>query len=272
MKAPRAAFAAALLAAALPPVSLRGAEQRAVYRASGGDAKLFDQYDNDGFALEVRPEADGSARLEVRVSDGPLESNAPFPPRGRRDASIVADADRDAFARKLTAGSRTQQEAVLGILRAVAAEVRYDPDRLRLQDPAAVFSSRRAYCVGFAELAVDLLRRSGISARTVQGILRTEPDADRYEASIGGVYHRWIEVFYPDRGYVFSDPMRSINGVDASYIPFGKRALSRPRDLRIAPISLEGSLRYGSIQAGDKTLHIRLGDVGEGLAPSRPPR
>jgi hypothetical protein len=52
--------------------------------------------------------------------------------------------------------------------------------------------------------------------------------------------------------------MRSINGVDASYIPFGKRALSRPKDLRIAPIALEGSLRYDSIQAGDKTLHIRI--------------
>ena len=69
-----------------------------------------------------------------------------------------------------------------------------------------MFASRRAYCVGFAELAVDLLRRVGISARTVQGILRTDPGADGYEAAIGGVYHRWIEVYYPDRGYVFSDP------------------------------------------------------------------
>ncbi len=108
---------------------------------------------------------------------------------------------------------------------------RYDPDRLRRQDPAAVFASRRAYCVGYAELAVDLLRRVGISARTVQGVLRTDPDADGYDASIGGVYHRWIEVYYPDRGYVFSDPSSSVNGVDARYIPFSRRALTRPRAL-----------------------------------------
>ena len=31
--------------------------------------------------------------------------------------------------------------------------------------------------------------------------------ADRYEPEIGGAYHRWIEVWYPDRGYVFSDPL-----------------------------------------------------------------
>ena len=65
----------------------------------------------------------------------------------------------------------------------------YDPDRDRNQDPAAVFASRRAYCVGYAELAVDLLRRVGISARTVQGILRTDAGADRYDPEIGGVYH-----------------------------------------------------------------------------------
>ena len=79
---------------------------------------------------------------------------------------------------------------------------------------------------------MDLLRRAGIPARTVQGILRTEPGADRYESGASAaLYHRWIEVFYPDRDYVFSIRCASINGVDASYIPFGKRALSRPKGL-----------------------------------------
>ena len=250
--------ASALALGLLGPLPALAAEQRAVYRASGADARLFDQYDTDGYAMEVRAGSAGEATITVRVSDGPLESAAPFPPRGRRDASLVAAPERDEFARRLAAGSRTQQEAVARILAGMASEVRYDPDRLRLQDPAAVFASRRAYCVGFAELAVDLLRRAGIPARTVQGVLRTDPGADRYEAEIGGVYHRWIEVFYPDRGYVFSDPMRSINGVDASYIPFGRRALSRPKDLRLTAISLEGALRYESIQAGETTLHIRV--------------
>ena len=40
----------------------------------------------------------------------------------------------------------------------------------------------------------------------------------RFVADAGlafGAFHRWIEVYYPDRGYVFSDPLSSVNGVDA---------------------------------------------------------
>ena len=249
--------ALAALAALLSAAAAGGGEQRAVYLARGADVRLFDQYDNDGYSLEVAPGPDGSAKISVRVSDEPLESFVPFPPKSRRDPAMTAAPDRDAFVRRLAAGSRTEQDAVRNVLLGIASEVRYDPDRLRLQDPAAVFASRRAYCVGFAELAVDLLRRAGISARTVQGVLRSEPGADRYEASIGGVYHRWIEVYYPDRGYVFSDPMRSINGVDAGYVPFGKRALARPRDLKLTPVSLEGALGYQSLQAGETSLRLR---------------
>ena len=247
-----AGFALVLSAAAAP-----GGEQRGVYRASGSDARLFDQYDNDGYSLEVRAESDGSRTLSVRVSDGALGSAAPFPPAARTAPALVTAPDRDAFASRLASGSRTLQEAVRRILLGLAGEIRYDPDRLRLQDPAAVFASRRAYCVGFAELAVDLLRRAGISARTVQGVLHTEPGSDRYEAQLGGVYHRWIEVHYPDRGYVFSDPMRSINGVDAGYLPFGRRALARPRDLRLTALALEGALGYESIPAAGNAIRLR---------------
>jgi transglutaminase-like putative cysteine protease len=253
----RVRFLVLLLLPALAAAGTAGGEQNAVYRASGTDARLFDQYDNDGYSLTVRPEADGSLSLSVRVSDGPLESAAPFPTGRRMEPAPVAAPDRDAFARGLASGSRTQQEAVRRILLGLASEIHYDGDRLRLQDPSAVFASRRAYCVGFAELAVDLLRRVGISARTVQGVLHSEPGADRYESRIGGVFHRWIEVYYPDRGYVFSDPIRSVNGVDARYVPFGKRALERPRDLRLTAVTLEGGLDYEPVEAGGGTIRIR---------------
>ena len=228
-----------------------------MYRASGADARLFDQYDNDGFSLEVGTGAAGSVELRVRVSDSPLASNAPFPPASRIDPAPPAAPDRDAFARKLAAGSLRQSEAVRRILLGLVSRIAYDPDRLRRQDPAAVFASGRAYCVGFAELAVDLLRRAGISARTVQGILRTDPDADGYEAAIGGAYHRWIEVYYPDRGYVFSDPCSSINGVDARYVPFSRRALTRPRALAVNQVSSSGQLSYVAVRAGDRSVRVR---------------
>ena len=253
------ALAKRILAAVLVggAAALAAAEQSAVFRARGADARLFDQYDNDGYSLEVSAGANGSVELRVRVSDSPLASTAPFPTRERSRAARVAAPDRDAFARDLAAGSQTEAQAVQRILLGLAARVAYDPDRLRRQDPGAVFSSGRAYCVGFAELAVDLLGRAGISARTVQGVLATEPGADGYEARIGGAFHRWIEVYYPDRGYVFSDPVSSVNGVDARYVAFSRRAWTRPQNLALTALSRTGELSYPALRVGNRTIRIR---------------
>jgi transglutaminase-like putative cysteine protease len=248
---------AAALLVLLIAAGARAAEERALYRAAGQDARLFDQYDNDGYSLAVTLASDGSLELAVRVSDAPLVSGAGFPTTNPRDASLTPAPDRDAFARRLVKDCRSQSEAVSRVLLGVAAEVTYDADRLRRQDPTAVFASRRAYCVGFSELAVDLLRRVGISARTVQGIFVCAPDDDGYESAIGGAYHRWIEVYYPDRGWVFSDPSSSINGVDARYLPFGRRSLTKPHALELSAVSSSGVLSYESVRAGDATMRVR---------------
>lgn len=245
------------LLAGLAATGIASADEVALYRVSGRDAALFDQYDNDGYSLQVSPAADGSVAVRVRVSDAPLSSSAAFPTGSRTRPEPPSARDRDAFVRELTGRAATEADAVRAVLVGLLTRVSYDPDRLRRQDPAAVFGSGRAYCVGFSELAVDLLRRAGISARTVQGVLRTEPGNDGYEPAIGGAYHRWIEVYYPDRGYVFSDPMRSINGVDARYIPFGRRALERPRDLKLTAVSVEGSLGYEPVSVGGNIVRLR---------------
>jgi len=233
-------------------------DERAVYRATGPDAALayFDQYDNDGYSLAVSRGPDGALSLTVRVSASPLESQAPYPTRGK-EQGLPSAPERDAWAAALTAGARTQAQAVERILSGIASEVRYDPDRHRRQDPATVFATRRAHCVGFSELAVDLLRRSGISARTVQGILRTPANSVGYDRSIGGVYHRWIEIYYPDRGYVFSDPSASINAVDARYVAFGRRALERPANLTISQLESSGGLDFPVRRLGAVSVRVR---------------
>jgi transglutaminase-like putative cysteine protease len=244
-----------VLAFALSAAAL--GDELAVYRARGTDAGLFDQYDNDGYSLAVSPAADGTLELRVRVSAQPLSSKSPFPTGMPREPGLAVSAERDAFAQTLASGARTEAEAVERILSAIASSVRYDTDRSRRQDPASVFATRRAHCVGFSELAVDLLRRVGIPTRTVQGILRARPGADGYEAAIGGVYHRWIEIYYPDRGFVFSDPSASINSVDSRYVPFGKRALERPRGLTLTHIESSGRLDYPVLRLPDAPLRVR---------------
>ncbi len=246
---------AVVVAAALAGEWL-GADELAIYRAAGAPAGLFDQYDNDGYSLAVTAGPEG-LELVVRVSAGPLESRAPFPTGLAPERSLPASPSRDAFARTIAGDAVTQAQAVERILAGIASAVRYDTDRGRRQDPASVFASRRAHCVGFSELAVDLLRRVGIPARTVQGILRSKPGGDGYEKKIGGAYHRWVEIYYPDRGFVFSDPSASINGVDARYIPFGQRTLERPRGLTVTQLEASGHLDYPLVRLPETTLRVR---------------
>ena len=249
-------IASLLFAAAFAAVATAG-EQVATYRGEGEAARFFDQYDNDGYSLAVASGAGGSIELSVRVSDSPLASRAPFPTGLPRDVALPRAPDRDLFVQTAVRGAVSQAGAVERILSSLAALVRYDPDRVRRQDPAAVFAGRQANCVGLSELAVDLLRRAGIRARTVQGVLKGRPGTTGYDPDIGGAYHRWIEVHYPDRGFVFSDPSASVNGVDARYLPFGRRALSRPRALFVDSLTFSGELAYEPLRAGGTTLRVR---------------
>ena len=246
-----AGFLAAMVAAA------GAGEQAARYRGEGEAIRLFDQYDNDGYSLAVLPMSGGTVDLVVTVSDSPLRSRAPYPTGLPKDPTLTPAPDRDAFVVRAVRDATTQTTAVERLLAGLAAHVRYDPDRVRRQDPAAVFRERRANCVGLSELAVDLLRRAAIRARTVQGVLKGEPGTPSYDAAVGGAYHRWIEIHYPDRGFVFSDPSASINGVDARYLPFNKRAYSKPRGLRLTPLSSTGRLNYGMASAGGVYLRVR---------------
>jgi hypothetical protein len=87
--------------------------------------------------------------------------------------------------------------------------------------------------------------------------LKTEPGTAGYDSRIGGAYHRWIEIHYPDRGFAFSDPSASVNGVDARYLPFSRRAYAKPKDLRLIPVTLSGKLGYLSVPAGSGRLLLR---------------
>jgi len=208
-----------------------------VYFARGRDASLFDQVDVDGYSLLAFPERSG-VRLVVKARTGRVASRAPRSAEPG-DAPPTPSLERDRLAKGLAAEKRLQRDAARAILDWIRASVRYDPDRSLPQDPPAVFASRRAYCVGFAELAVDLLRRAGIPAATVQGVLVTDASAPGYAPQLSGVYHRWVKVFYPDIGWSFEDPLAPEGGVDARYVAFARRSWTRPGDLRLDVVTAE---------------------------------
>lgn len=160
-------------------------------------------YANEGYRLTV---ADGVAHVEVRLNG--LGSRQGFTTPARPRSGSVAF-----LARSVTAGAKSRYEAVSRLLGWVAANVRYDLDRDAPQDATTVLTRRSGYCTGIARLTVGLLVAVGIPAREVAGyIVEDLPGGAR------SGYHRWVEVLYEDRGWVFADPHASHHFVPATYL------------------------------------------------------
>ena len=188
-------------------------------RAPAG-ARIED-YENAGYRLRVRG---GEARVEVDVSA--LASRSRFePPRRAASAADRGSTSRDVdrLARSLTAGADSRYEAISRVLGWVARSIAYDLDRGEPQDAVAVLRRRSGYCTGVARLTVALLEAAGIPAREVAGYV-VDPDP----GGRGG-YHRWIEAYLPDRGWVFSDPLRSHHYVPATYLRLAAEELGPER-------------------------------------------
>ncbi|HVS65840.1 MAG TPA: transglutaminase-like domain-containing protein [Thermoanaerobaculia bacterium] len=193
-------------------------------------------YSNDGYRLEVR---EGWVEVEVEVV--PLGSSHPFQvptaPAGTDELATLA--------RHVASGARTRYEAVSRVLSWVARNIRYELDREASQAPERVVDRRTAYCTGIARLSVALLDRLEIEAREVSGYVFADDLAGE------GGYHRWIEVLYPDRGWVFSDPLHSHHFVPANYVRLDSERLELERE---GPAG-EGLFRDRRLPARDLYLH-----------------
>jgi hypothetical protein len=69
------------------------------------------------------------------------------------------------------------------------------------QETAAVLLNRRAYCIGYANVAQTLLACAGIVSRPVNGFYLRENNS-----VIEPVPHRWLEIELPGERRVFYDP------------------------------------------------------------------
>lgn len=169
-------------------------------------------YVNSGYRLEVE---ESTAR--IRVESSPFGSRQPFRIGRVGPASGGAPAQ---LARAVAADARTRFEAASRILAWVAANVRYDLDRSAPQDAASVLARRSAYCTGVARLTVALLDALGIPAREVAGYV-----VDDLPGGGRSGFHRWVELYYDDRGWVFADPLATHHFVPASYLRLASSAL-----------------------------------------------
>lgn len=173
---------------------------------------LVEDYENVGYSVRVER---GVATVTVDLT--PLRSRAPF--RLRERESGYGEESIRRLAASLVADAATEVEAASRLLGWISRHVRYELDRARPQAPAAVLERRSGYCTGISRLAVAMLSSVGLQAREVAGYVAS--------SRRGGSprYHRWIEVHFSDRGWVFSDPLRSHHYVPASYVRLASERL-----------------------------------------------
>lgn len=183
----------------------------------------------DGRSLEAR----------VEVLAAPLTLDAPFPPSpgtlSAEGRAVLADPlsddpELDSLSRRLLANAKTTLEAVERVIAFTAHRIRYVLPDGSSETASATLRARRASCVGRSLLAAELLLRAGVPARQVTGILAarrarelTPESRNVFNAELGGVRHRWIEVFVPGLGWVPSDPGGLANTVTARHLALDRQ-------------------------------------------------
>jgi len=201
--------------------------ERAVYRWTG---PAPDGFANNGFMQRVAP-GGPSTEISIETDFSPLGSRVPWPVPARRGADGIAvhrvigsEGDR------LAAGSRTLYEAALRILSEVKRRMRYDA--AGTSEPDAALAAGRGNCVAFASLAIRWLGGAGIAARPVTGVYLPRAQS-RIELS-GGALHRFIEIHFPDRGWVFTDPNFTFGAVTSEYLYLGPAGADYSRYLGVS--------------------------------------
>ncbi len=225
-----------------------------------------EDYGNAGYRLRWIED-----EIAIEVDTSPLVSETRFelPPEPPQASSI------ERLARGLTAGADTRYEAVSRILGWVARALDYELDRSQPQTAEAVLQRRSGYCTGVARLSVALLEAVAIPAREVAGyVVGSEPGRP-------SGYHRWIEAYFPDRGWVFSDPLATHHYVPATYLrlaaeilepALGTEGLLLERRDAVAtvdlyPLAAPGvTARRNSVQQLAASLRVRLEDQSTGTA------
>lgn len=161
-----------------------------------------------------------------------IETKSPFPlttvPREFRDylgatEQVQSDDPRiRSLAGELTRGVATEFDAVQRLISWVVDHVSYVNPPLKY-DAIYALESEKGNCQNFSHLSAALLRASGIPVRIINGITLNRPLDVAWQQEVmtlkmGQGRHSWIEVWFPDLGWVPFDPQNSVLFVSSRFI------------------------------------------------------
>jgi len=236
--------------------------------------EFLPNYSNSSYSQKVLQEDEFSKRVLIEVNLAPLNSTAPFPIStqqipyqmksflGPEKDIPVNEGNILSQAEALAQGSRTVQEAVTSIFNWIVDNFTYDAGRGTPQDGRSVFYSKRGSCVGYTNLSIAMLRSLGIPARYAHGYLPPGYDwgiSKKYWGVqiSGGGYHAWVEVYYPDVGWCFSDLLHSKNFVDPFHVlRYTDGVNLNPRNIRGGSLDVEDATTFTIFQEENATLAV----------------
>jgi Transglutaminase-like superfamily/Carboxypeptidase regulatory-like domain len=230
-------------------------------------------YKNESFEQKVTNLDEFSKRVQVTSKMGPLQTRVPFPiASGKVPASVsqylMPERDRQSqdpqivrLAREITRGSRYAHEAANAILSWIADNLTFDTSITVPSDALSALRYKKAYCVGYSNLAVALLRAAGIPARVAHGYLPPGYEwgfsKDYWGVKVNdGGFHAYLELYYPDTGWVFSDAEHSHFFVDPFHILLRLDGMQMPGAYTGGYLEVDKATFYTIFKEEDKTFMV----------------
>ncbi len=230
-------------------------------------------YSNENFTQKVISQDEFSKRVQVTTRMGIMKTRVPFPlsPGAVPPAYqqyLRAEKDRQSddpalrrTALEVTKDSAFAHEAANAILSWIADALTFDSSLTAPPDAVSAFKYRKAYCVGYSNLAVALLRAAGIPARIAHGYLPPGYEWGFSKEYWGvkvndGGFHAYIEIYYPDTGWVFSDAEHSMQFVDPFHIILRLAGMNMPGAYTGGFLDVDKATFYTIFQEEDRTVMV----------------
>jgi len=125
-------------------------------------------------------------------------------------------------AETLVSNAHYESAAVTSIMLWVRDNLKYNAN-VTNHDAAWTLQNKRGTCENYAQLSLALLRSVGIPARYVSGYLvggdiTVGSYLSTYGYSWNAGSHAWIEVYYPDTGWVPYEPQQTLGFIDSHHV------------------------------------------------------
>ncbi len=231
------------------------------------------EYSNESFSQKVENLDEYSKRVTVTTRMSPMKTRIPYPVAAGGIPSSVAqylapERDRQSddqavrqLVRGLVSGSRYAHEAANAILSWIADNLTFDTSITVPSDALSALRYKKAYCVGYSNLAVAMLRAAGIPARVAHGYLPPGYEwgfsKDYWGVKVNdGGYHAYLEIYYPDSGWVFSDAEHSHHFVDPFHIILRLDGMAMPGAYQGGFLEVDKATMYTIFKEEDNTMMV----------------